>query len=185
MVAWVAVAALVVAFGAAGWLVGRSGGTPDPTDPARVVAEEFGAAYLTFDASSVDFAGDQLLALTTDRFAAEFRDDRLPAVAQLFADSSTSTRATVTDSFASRIDTGRVRIVVLVDVDATAAEGAQRLSNLSFVVEVVEQGGAWKVDGVSPLPAPEVIDPEAPAAGSTTTAPVPPATSTPDTPTSG
>ena len=83
------VVAVLIAGGA--WVLTR----PDPTDgsldDAHRVAEAFGAAYLTFDASSVDLAGDELLALTTDEFAAEFRSDRLPAVSDLFADSSTST----------------------------------------------------------------------------------------------
>lgn len=126
-------------------------------EEARRVAAEFGAAYLTFDASSVDLAGEDMLALTTDRFAEEFRSDRLPSVAQLFADTSTSTRAEVTETFLAPTIDDRARVLVLVDVDATAAEGAQRLVNLSFVVELIEVGGAWKVDGATPFPVPEVL----------------------------
>jgi hypothetical protein len=174
------VVAILLAVGA--WAVSR----PDPADvsldDAHRVATEFGAAYLTFDASSVDLAGDDLLALTTDAFAAEFRSDRLPAVSELFADSSTSTRAQVSETFLSPVIDGRTHAVVLVDVDATAAEGSQRLINLSFVIELVEDDGEWKVDGVSPVPAPEVLSPTTP----TTTASTGPTTSAPSpTPTAG
>jgi hypothetical protein len=173
------VVAVLIAGGA--WVLTR----PDPTDgsldDAHRVAEAFGAVYLTFDASSVDLAGDELLALTTDEFAAEFRSDRLPAVSDLFADSSTSTRAQVSETFLTPEADGRVQALVLVDVDASAAEGSQRLINLSFVIELVRADGEWKVDGVSPLPAPEVLSPTTP----TTTSPSPTTGPTTPPPTSG
>ena len=159
------VVALLLAVGA--WVLSR----PDPADGSLDDAHQrrraFGAAYLTFDASSVDLAGDELLALTTDEFAAEFRSDRLPAVSDLFADSSTSTRAQVSETFLTPEADGRVQALVLVDVDASAAEGSQRLINLSFVIELVRADGEWKVDGVSPLPAPEVLSPTTPTTTST------------------
>lgn len=150
-----------------------SRGGDESLEEARQVAVEFGAAYLTFDAASVDLADERMLALATDRFAAEFRSDRLPSVTQLFADSSTSTRAEVTETFLSPEVDGRLRVLVLVDVDATAATGSQQLVNLSFVIELVDDG-TWKVDDVTPFPVPEVLG--ADASGATTTTPASPTT---------
>lgn len=167
-----AVIGVVAALGAVVAIVLLRSGADDEAgadEEARQVAAAFGAAYLTFDAASVDLAGEDMLALATDRFAEEFRNDRLPSVAQLFADASTSTRAEVTETFLAPTIDDRVRVLVLVDVDATAAEGAQRLVNLSFVVELIDVDGEWKVDGASPFPVPEVLGPTG-GTGATTTA---------------
>lgn len=174
----IAIAVVVAILAAAAWALSRPDSTASSSlDDAHRVAAEFGAAYLTFDASSVDLAGDELLALTTDRFAAEFRSDRLPAVSNLFADSSTSTRAEASETFVSPVINGRVRALVFVDVLAVATEGSQRLINLSFVIELVDDDG-WRVDGVSPVPAPEVLDPAIP----TSTTVASPSTSLPPSP---
>lgn len=176
VLAAVAIVVLLGAVGAFALLRSSPGEGSDADEDARRVAAAFGAAYLSFDAASVGLAGEDMLELTTDRFAEEFRSDRLPSVAQLFADTSTSTRAEVTETFLAPAVDDRVRVLVLVDVEATAAEGAQRLVNLSFVVELIDVDGEWKVDGATPFPVPEVLGP---TAGASTTAPSNTTTSTP------
>ncbi len=176
--------ATIVAIAAIAWGATRSNRSGDDnTDGARRAATTFGAAYLTFDSSSVDQASDQLLALMTDNFAAEFRTSRLPTVSQLFSGKSTSTRATVTDTFVSSLADGRVRVLVVVDVDATAPQGTQRVVNLSFLVDLVNHGG-WRVDGVDPLPVPKVLSPSSTdstsSASTPSTTPTVPTDTTPD-----
>lgn len=128
---------------------------------AREVAGRFGTAYLSFDADTVQEAEDELLGLATDTFGREFSDTRLPSVAELFADSDTRTEAQVTDVFASQVVDGGVRAIVFLDVEANAPDGAQQLVNLSFVLDLRRVDGRWRVDGVAPLPIPEVVgDPE-------------------------
>ena len=151
---------------------------------AREIADRFGTAYLTFDAETVDDATTELLTLTTDRFAREFESARLPSVEALFADDGTSTKAEVTDIFTTAVDAGRVRALVVVDVEATGSEGSQRLVNLSFVLELVSNDGAWRVDAVAPLPFPEVVGGPDSSVGATSTT-VPPESTSSMPPTSG
>lgn len=152
----------------------RSSGDPDLAE-ARDIAGRFGAAYLTFDAATVNDADEELFALATERFAREFEAARLPGVEALFAGTDAATTAQVTDIFTTAVEAERVRALVLVDIDATGPEGAQRLVNLSFILELVATGGTWRVDAVAPVPFPEVVG--APGAGSststTTTSPEP------------
>src|SRR3546814_5574469 len=88
----------------------------------------------------------------TEDFVEEYESARLPSVESLFADNDVSTRAEVTDVFTTGIEDFRVRAVVFVDVDARGPEGEQRLTNLSFVLELELVEGEWLVDAVSPVP---------------------------------
>jgi len=165
----VAGVALAAAAGLWGLSQRSSGGDPDLAE-ARDVAGRFGAAYLTFDAATVNDAGEELLALATERFAREFEAARLPGVEALFAGTDTATTAQVTDIFTTAVEDERVRALIVVDIDATGPEGAQRLVNLSFILDLVTTGGTWRVDAVAPVPFPEVVG--GPGTGaSTTTAP--------------
>ena len=136
---------------------------------ARDVATRFGAAYLSFDAVSIEQAESDLRALTTDRFGQEFADARLPSVEELFAGSETTTRSDVSDVFTTAVDQDRVRALVLVDVLASTPTGDQELRNLSFVLDLRREAGRWRVDDVGPVPIPEVVGgPDAEATSSTT-----------------
>jgi len=174
----VAGVALAAAAGLWGLSQRSSGGDPDLAE-ARDVAGRFGAAYLTFDAATVNDAGEELLALATERFAREFEAARLPGVEALFAGTDTATAAEVTDVFMTTIEDERVRALVFVDIDATGPEGAQRLVNLSFIVELVASDGTWRVDAVAPVPFPEVVG--APGTGGSSTTTVSTADTTPST----
>lgn len=177
LAAVVAAAVLAIAV-AGGWILGARGEGGDELADSRDVAGRFAAAYLTFDAESVDRAGDRLLALATARFAREFESTRLPGVEAVFAEGGTSTVAEVTDVFTTPIVEDRVRAIVVVDVDANGAEGSQRLVNLSFVLELVEVDGDWRVDAVAPIPIPQMVGDDA---ATTTTAPPASAPTTPAT----
>jgi len=185
----VAVVAMA-AFAASLWALSQyAGGDDHDLAEAREVAGRFGAAYLTFDAATVNDAGDELLALATERFAREFEAARLPGVEALFAGTDTATAAEVTDVFTTAIDDERVRALVFVDIDATGPEGVQRLVNLSFILELVASDGTWRVDAVAPVPFPEVVGgPAAGGSSTTTTTPTadtnPPAATT-ELPTTG
>ena len=98
----------------------------------------------------------------------------VPSVESLFADNDVSTRAEVTDVFTTGIEDFRVRAVVFVDVDARGPEGEQRLTNLSFVLELELVDGEWLVDAVAPVPVAEVVGGQEPATPTETTAPTDP-----------
>lgn len=177
--AWRALALLVVVAGAAaaaawGWIQRDS--DTDPLAEARVVATEFGSAYLSFESGNVDEAGERLLSMGTEDFVEEYESARLPSVESLFADNDVSTRAEVTDVFTTGIEDFRVRAVVFVDVDARGPEGEQRLTNLSFVLELELVDGEWLVDAVAPVPVAEVVGGDAPATPIEPTEPAPPPT---------
>lgn len=181
--AWRAVALVVVIAGAAAaaaWGWSQRDSDPDPLAEARIVASEFGSAYLSFEGGRVDEAGERLLSMGTEDFVEEYESARLPSVETLFASNEVSTRAEVTDVFTTGIEDFRVRAVVFVDVDARGPEGEQRLANLSFVLELELVDGAWLVDAVAPVPVAEVVGGEAPTA---TTAPTSPTETTAPTPT--
>ncbi len=189
VVALAAVAGLAAIAAGLWGLDQRASGDQDLAE-AREVAGRFGAAYLTFDAATVNEAGEELLALATERFAQEFEAARLPSVEALFAGSDTATVAEVSDVFTTAIDDERVRALVFVDIDATGPGGAQRLVNLSFILELAAIDGTWRVDAVAPVPFPEVVGGPG-ADGSSTTMPpagttastAPPAAPTGDSPT--
>ena len=172
---WRALALLVVVAGAAAaaWGWSQRDSDADPLAEARVVASEFGSAYLSFEGGNVDEAGERLLSMGTEDFVEEYESARLPSVESLFADNDVSTRAEVTDVFTTGIDDFRVRAVVFVDVDARGPEGQQRLTNLSFVLELELVDGEWLVDAVAPVPVAEVIGGDEP---STPTSEAPPTT---------
>ena len=172
--AWRALALVVVIAGAAAaaaWGWSQRDGDPDPLAEARVVASEFGSAYLSFEGGRVDEAGERLLSMGTEDFVEEYESARLPSVESLFADNDVSTRAEVTDVFTTGIEDFRVRAVVFVDVDARGPEGQQRLANLSFVLELELVDGEWLVDAVAPVPVAEVVGGEEPAAPTAPTGP--------------
>lgn len=175
--AWRALALVVVVAGvaaAAAWGWSQRDGDPDPLAEARVVASEFGSAYLSFEGGRVDEAGERLLSMGTEDFVEEYESARLPSVESLFADNDVSTRAEVTDVFTTGIEDFRVRAVVFVDVDARGPEGEQRLTNLSFVLELELVDGEWLVDAVAPVPVAEVVGGQEPATPTETTAPTDP-----------
>jgi hypothetical protein len=184
--AWRALALVVVIAGAAAaaaWGWSQRDSDADPLAEARVVASEFGSAYLSFEGGKVDEAGERLLSMGTEDFVEEYESARLPSVESLFADNDVSTRAEVTDVFTTGIEDFRVRAVVFVDVDARGPEGEQRLANLSFVLELELVDGEWLVDAVAPVPVAEVVGADAPASptepteGAPPSEPAPPSTS--------
>ena len=140
----------------------------DDARSARQVSAAFGEAYLSYDFDDVDASGERVLALATDRFAEDFRSTRAPGIEELFSNIRTTTRATTTDVFLGDVGNGRARALVVVDVDAESdATGLQTLNDLTFVLELVEVGDAWRVDAVSPAPTPDVTG----ATTTSTTAP--------------
>lgn len=179
--AWRALALVVIIAGAAAaaaWGWSQRGSDADPLAEARVVASEFGSAYLSFDGGNLDEAGERLLSMGTEDFVEEYESARLPSVETLFADNDVSTRAQVTDVFTTGIEDFRVRAVVFVDVDARGPEGEQRLTNLSFVLELELVDGEWLVDAVAPVPVAEVVGGEEPTTPTETTTPTEPTEST-------
>lgn len=141
-------------------------------DGARGAATAFGAAYLTYDAGDVATSSHRVLSLTTRRFGQEFRTSRSPGIEALFNKIGTSTKATTTDVFITKISRGRAQALVVVDVHASSADTPdQTLVNLTFVLDLVLEGNRWKVDAVAPAPRPDVV-------GTTTTVASSPGTST-------
>lgn len=154
---------------------------------ARQAAADFGGDYLSFDADTVEQSSEQLADRSTEDFAEEFEETRAPGLGTVFSEPGTTTRASVTEVFLGEPDRGRVRALVVADIAATSEGQAQRLEDLSFVLELVREDGRWLVDGVGPAPFPEVVgdgtdgavDPSAPPSAAPSTTPDPPATTAP------
>ena len=162
------------AFGVARWLEARDL-RAERSDRREVagVAAAFGEAYLTYDFSDVEASSAAVRALATDAFAAGFEETSAPGIQELFASNQTTTVATVEEVFVGDVDDGRARALVVVDVSAaSSASGTQRLSDLSFVLDLVRDDGRWLVSAVAPAPRPDISDP----AGGPTTTTSPPTT---------
>ena len=162
---WVVVGLLVAALVA----VGKSGDVSrleDEQDARRQVAASaatFGEVYLTYDFDDVDASSGRVVELVTPEFAEDFADTRAPGIEELFANLETSTRATTTEVFVGDVTDDTARALVVVDVDASsAASGTQRLTDLTFVLDLERIDGAWLVANVAPAPQPD-IDGDAPA----------------------
>lgn len=139
------------------------------------VASAFGVAYLSYDFDDVDASSEAVRALATDAFAAGFEETSAPGIQELFASNQTRTTATVEEVFVGDVSDGRARALVIADVEASSsASGKQRLSGLAFVLDLVVEGGEWRVSAVVPAPRPEITGPGGePTSTTTTTAEVP------------
>ncbi len=173
-----AVVALVVAVGAAALAIGQSGEIDDlrsDRDDRReiaLVASQFAATYMTYDFEDVDATNDALDPLVTEAFAAAFSAQREP-LRDSFAAIETSTVATTDEVFVGDVEGGRARALVVVDVELTSsASGTQELEDFSIVLDLVREGGRWRVDRQRPAPQPDV---SGGTAATTTTAPPAPA----------
>jgi Mce-associated membrane protein len=175
---WVVVGVLVAALVAVGALaIGKSGDVSrleDDQDSRRQVAAAaatFGEVYLTYDFDDVDASSSRVVELVTPEFAEDFADTRAPGIEELFANLETSTRATTTEVFVGDVTDDDARALVVVDVDASsAASGTQRLTDLTFVLDLERIDGAWLVANVAPAPQPD-IEGDQPTSTTTTTAP--------------
>ena len=171
LVALVAVAAGVAAVTQAGEAGDLRGERADRREVARVAAA-FGEAYLSYDFDDVEASSEAVRALATDAFAAGFEETSAPGIQELFASNQTTTVATVEEVFVGDVGDGRARALVVVDVAAaSAATGTQELSDLSFVLDLVDEDGEWLVSAVAPAPRPDISDPTGAPTAPTTTAP--------------
>lgn len=152
---------------------------------ARQAAADFGGDYLSFDADTVEQSSEQLADRSTEDFAEEFEETRAPGLGTVFSEPGTTTRASVTEVFLGELDRGRVRALVVADIAATSEGQAQRLEDLSFVLELVREDGRWLVDGVGPAPFPEVVgggEDQSPGPSTPSTTAPPPSTTAPGAP---
>jgi hypothetical protein len=171
------VALLAVAVAAGAMAVARSGEAGDLRDErddrrevARVAAA-FGAAYLSYDFDDVEASSAAVTELATEAFAESFADTSAPGIEELFATLQTSTVATTDEVFVGDVGDGRARALVVVDVAASSTASSQELSDLSFVLDLVEVDGEWRVDAVAPAPQADIGDPAGSEPTSPTTAP--------------
>lgn len=166
----VAVAAGVVALGASGDADDLRSERADRREVARVAAA-FGEAYLSYDFDDVEASSAAVTALATEAFAESFAETSAPGIEELFATLQTSTVATTDEVFVGDVGEGRARALVVVDVAASSTASEQQLSDLSFVLDLVEVAGEWRVDAVAPAPQADIGDPAGPGATTPTTAP--------------
>jgi hypothetical protein len=171
LLALVALAAGAAALSKAGEADDLRDERADRREVARVAAA-FGAAYLTYDFDDVEASSAAVTDLATEAFAESFAETSAPGIEELFATLQTSTVATTDEVFVGDVGDGRARALVVVDVAASSTASEQQLSDLSFVLDLVELDGEWRVDAVAPAPQADIGDPGGGSAP-TTTAPAP------------
>lgn len=157
----------------------------DARSDVAAAAARFGEAYLSYDFDDPEGSGEQVVALATPDFGEEFSSDRVPGIAELFANLQTTTEAETQEVFVADVSGDTARAFVVTDIEAiSTASGSQKLTNLAFVLDLVRLDGEWLVDAVNPAPQPDLAGDEAtaptdPNASTTTTAPVAPTTAAP------
>jgi hypothetical protein len=161
----VVLVALVAALGA--WALAQQGRVDDLDAEVQARADvaaaaaTFGEVYLTYDFDDLEASGDRVLELATPDFAEDFAATRAPGLEELFANLETTTVATTTEVFVGDLAGSTARALVVVDVDADSeASGRQQLTDLTFVLDLVELDGTWLVDRVTPAPQPDLTGAE-------------------------
>jgi Mce-associated membrane protein len=143
----------------------------DARDAVSAAASAFGEVYLSYDFDDPDRSGDRVLELITPTFAEDFESTRAPAIEELFSNLGTTTAAETRSVFIGKITDDVAEALVVVDVTATSdASGTQQLSNLTFLLDLVQVDGRWLVDDVLPAPQPDITGDNVEAPTTTTTA---------------
>lgn len=120
-------------------------------------ASTFGEVYLSYDFEDPERSGDRVLDLITPTFAEDFESTRAPAIEQLFSNLGTATTAVTKSVFVREFDEDTAQALVVVDVTATSdASGTQQLTDLAFVLDLVDVDGQWLIDAVNPAPQPDI-----------------------------
>ena len=144
----------------------------DARDEVSAAAATFGEVYLSYDFDDPDRSGDRVLELITPTFAEDFESTRAPAIEQLFSNLGTTTAAETQQVFVGPISDQEASALVVVDVVANSdASGTQQLTNLTFLLELVNVDGRWLVDNVLPAPQPDITGDNVEPTTTTTAAP--------------
>lgn len=123
------------------------------------VSARFGAAYLSFDFAHAEASGTAVRRLATPKFAASYTAQSAPGIEQLFTSRQTTTKATTTAVYLGPVTSQSARALVVVDVTATSpSDGAQRLDDVSFVLDLDHTSAGWRVDKVVRAPQPSLDD---------------------------
>jgi Mce-associated membrane protein len=140
-------------------------------DEVSTAAAMFGEVYLSYDFDDPDRSGERVLDLITPTFAEDFESTRAPAIEELFSNLGTTTVAETQEVFVGAVTEELASVLVVVDVTAnSAASGTQELSNLTFLLELVNVDGQWLVNNVLPAPQPDITGDNVEASTTTTTA---------------
>ncbi len=143
----------------------------DARDAVTAAAATFGEVYLSYDFDDPDRSGGRVLELVSPAFAEDFESTRAPGIEELFSNLGTTTVARTKDVYVGEVTDEVASALVVVDVVANSdASGTQELTNLTFLLELVQVDGRWLVDNVLPAPQPDLTGDTVEESTTTTTA---------------
>jgi Mce-associated membrane protein len=131
-------------------LAARDSGDPR-TDDVRRAAGTFGAALVTYDHRAPEVHRDRVLELATGSFRSEYEDAFDQGLAEIITEVEAVSEGFVDDVYVSAIDEERAEAIVVVDIEHQGTGGARSLTDVYFLLALVEVDGRWKVDQVTDL----------------------------------
>jgi hypothetical protein len=143
IVPWGLALIAVVAAGTFGFALQRERTTGSEVE---ATARRFAQALLTYDSGSLDQARDRVRPLVTDGFFKNY-EGTLAALAEV----NSSAEGKATEVFLDLKSADRAAAVVVTDSTATSAAGPSRTQGSYLRLDLVSQGGRWRVDKVVEL----------------------------------
>jgi Mce-associated membrane protein len=150
----------------------------DERQSVQQVASRFATAFVTYDFRNLDASLGRIKADATAKFANEYEGLFRTSVRTLITETKAQSKGTVTDVFLGPVQGDSATALTVVNVERQGAAGRVPVAGTYFQLDLVKQGGRWKVDNVTainfaqagaPTP-PAGTAPSAPASTSTSIA---------------
>ena len=115
------------------------------------IAGQFGSALLSYDHADLDSARKRVVALTTDEFGKSyeqaFSTGLQGAITKLNADATATVRAV----YLTQVHGAAAKAVVVMDSQVNSSAGVRKVTGSYLEMDLVRQGGTWKVSAVNSI----------------------------------
>jgi hypothetical protein len=162
----VLVVLVVVAGGLAGLEWRRNTQLTHQRNEQRAVAgtaSGLGEALLSYNSANLAVSRNRVLALSTPTFAATYDQDFSQALSGTITALGASAAAQVRDVYVADVARDSAKAIVVMDFKTTSTAGTRQVLGTNLQMDLVRQGGSWKVDAVTVISASS--ETQTPAAG--------------------
>jgi hypothetical protein len=142
-------------------------------------------AMLSYNASDLDFTRKQVLALSTAHYGTIYDQAFTQALGGVIGQLQANASATLRDVYVTSIRGHSAKAIVVMDFTVKSTAGTVNRPGTYLMLDLVDQGGHWKVDNVNALgftsqtQTPPTGSGSTPSSAATTPPPVPPKVPTP------
>ncbi|RAY16982.1 hypothetical protein DPM19_02115 [Actinomadura craniellae] len=154
-----AVAALALVFATAvvtaviQWRESDRLATRDQTEQqVRDRSAEFGRALLAYNHTDLPGARARIRGLTSADFGRTY-ETAFDGLAEVITKYRANATATVRDTYLNAFDGQNAKTLVVLDSEVRSTMGVRRVLGTKLLLELVLERGAWRVDGLTTLPA--------------------------------